>query len=227
MNRLLSFRGALDSSPSIFRLLAAIILVVTLGLGLTQLYQLGPDQWSLWFTAAIVHTIASLLVLIWQRNYRQNTGNDCRRSRVPLSVAYLCSFTPVLLAILWTVFFPRELEPQVQYNPRYILWITWIPVVEELFFRMGVTPFIYRYILKHRFWSAYFSVVLFSWIHSLPNWERLSAGSGGLVLGPFILGIFCELIYDSSGKILPAIFLHSSCNFAVLILQWSDLFFLP
>jgi membrane protease YdiL (CAAX protease family) len=101
-----------------------------------------------------------------------------------------------------------------------VAWVTWIPIVEEIVFRVGLGNFLRRFLGFGL--GSYFSVLAFSVTHSLPTISRVAHLEFSAPLGPLLLGIFCELIYVSSGKITPAIALHSACNGTVVIFSLLD-----
>ena len=121
--------------------------------------------------------------------------------------------------------FPSNDIPTSQ---RSWMWtsILLVPVVEELVFRRGIGTFFRKNF--GLFWGSYFSVFVFTFIHSMPTLERLLSGEVGLPLGVILLGIVCEFLYISSGGcILGCILFHMACNatpalFILIDERWLD-----
>lgn len=93
--------------------------------------------------------------------------------------------------------------------------LTLIPIFEEIVFRAGVTSVLQRF--AGPVWSIWFSALAFSVAHTQPTFERLINLRVGFLLGPFILGICCDMIVRRWGKLWPAIAFHSACNATVYI----------
>ena len=93
--------------------------------------------------------------------------------------------------------------------------LTVIPLVEELVFRCGVSPFLSRFM--NGWWSVWFAAIIFSMAHTNPTWNRLLALKVGVPFGPFILALCCDMIVRRWGRVWPAVFFHSACNGTVYI----------
>lgn len=110
----------------------------------------------------------------------------------------------------------------------HLMWILWVPMVEELVFRVGIGRWLRSWL--GIFWGAWFGSVLFSLVHAAPTFSNLMAGQIGLPFGPFLLGLCCELLYMVSGRVWSIVALHAACNTTVVIfalgddrwLQWLD-----
>jgi membrane protease YdiL (CAAX protease family) len=101
-----------------------------------------------------------------------------------------------------------------------ILWITWVPLVEEIVFRVGIGNWFRR--RTSPFVGTYFAIVTFSLVHSLPTLENMTQFNISTPLGPLVLAMFCEALYILSGKVWPAIALHSACNATVVVFSLVD-----
>ena len=118
----------------------------------------------------------------------------------------------------------------------YSVWdvckvVVWIPIVEELVFRVGVGGVMRR--AGGPLLGGYFSALFFGFMHSLPSMERVLAGNVGIAFGPFLLGIICEYLYVKRGRVLPIVLFHAACNATVFIfgvvderwLEWLAVFY--
>ena len=104
-------------------------------------------------------------------------------------------------------------------------FILLVPVVEEMVFRAGIGRWFRA--MGGWMWGSYISALLFSFVHSSPDISHLMAGRIGLPLGPFLLGVCCEILYASSGRIWAAILFHMACNatpaiFASIDARWLE-----
>jgi membrane protease YdiL (CAAX protease family) len=105
-------------------------------------------------------------------------------------------------------------------SPEQWLFVTLIPLVEEVVFRRGIGDFLRRY--GGVLWGSYLSALVFSAIHASPDLPHLVALSVGLPLGPFLLGASCEALVVVTGRLLPAILFHMACNASVLVFASLD-----
>ena len=71
-------------------------------------------------------------------------------------------------------------------------------------------------------WASYFSVFVFSFVHSMPTLLRISLLEVGVPLGPLLLGGICEILYQKTGRLLPCILFHAICNFSVVLYSMID-----
>ncbi len=95
-----------------------------------------------------------------------------------------------------------------------------VPVLEELLFR-GVLSSLLRQSFRPLS-AAYISVLSFSLLHSLTGFKDLYELNFGLVLGPFILGLICELLRFRFKSLLSPIVFHGACNFSVYAFSFLD-----
>lgn len=101
--------------------------------------------------------------------------------------------------------------------------VLWVPVCEEVVFR-GVFSTGLRARLGP--WlGGYLSALLFALVHSDASLVGWLEGRAGIPLGPFLLGLACELVYARTGTIAATIALHAACNttgpiFAIADERW-------
>ncbi len=182
-----------------------------------------------WIAAATANTILALAVLVYLK-FKLPSPQVPKYIGVQLGRFSPLGYLPALLVISFAV--TASLVSRHFGTPRsagisfsQLAWITWIPVVEELVFRVGIGNFFrnrWPFVL-----ATYLAVLTFSLAHSLPTIDRILSLEISAPLGPLVLGIFCELIYVVSGKISHAIALHSACNatvviFSILDARWLD-----
>lgn len=90
-----------------------------------------------------------------------------------------------------------------------------VPLVEELVFRIGVTG-LFRGFWKNSVATSY-SCLFFAFLH----WDGFSFANFSLAsfpIGPLLLALFSEALYQGSKNIYASIFFHLSCNYTSVIL---------
>lgn len=97
-----------------------------------------------------------------------------------------------------------------------VMMVFFVPIIEELFFRCGVTP-IFKNILTKKLPAILGSSLLFSLLHSSSFLQTGSFDNYLLPLGPFFLALISEWLYFKCSSIYPSIFFHISCNFTAVI----------
>lgn len=194
--------------------LAALLLTIVIPVALAYLYRAIP--WQTWLAAATANSALSLVLLTY---YRHNlsawflTQHDFRFYIPALAVLLFC-----LLAIFGASFYGSSARGAVATH--HYLWLSWIPVVEEIVFRLGIGGCLRR--LAGNFWGSYCSVLCFALAHTLPSWERVSAGVIGLPVGPLLLGAVCEFLFVRSRSLMPSIVFHAVCNASVPLFLYFD-----
>lgn len=174
-----------------------------------------------WMAAASINSIIGIVVFarIWHRD-RLLISLGLRQAYLP---AFIVLFGSILLAKLTaegdTV--PMGTEQAVY----FVASIAWIPVIEELVFRGGISPMLRAKVGP--LWASWFSALIFTMVHGTPTLERLAHGQVGFALGAFLLGICCEALLYWSGSLLPGIAFHAACNATVMIFgvispKWLD-----
>jgi membrane protease YdiL (CAAX protease family) len=185
-----------------------------------------------WLGAAVVHTLlAAVVLVVVARQGRLSslcslrTVADTAPAALRARPSLMWAPTAVVAAgaALLTLASAR-LAPgtasQRAVAPAQIAWILWVPVVEELVFRAGIGGFMRR--RGGPLWGAWFSAVAFALVHAQPTLAGLAHGAVGLPLGPFLLGLCCEALLATTGRIAPAIAFHAACNATVVIFASGD-----
>lgn len=209
---------------SLHRLMLCSILAPLFGLFLNFLYHhAGPSGSPLWKKAFFVNFALALCVLLISR-FRNLTSISTYLTGNPLTRRGVICFVPGV-AILFAVtgsLLSGDLRTEL-IKPDLFHWsliFIWIPVVEELVFRLGLSSIIGKFL--NPVWGSYFSVLIFSWLHSNPSIDHIFSGESGLIAGPLLLGACCEGLKYSSGSILPAISLHIACNTSAILFIYGD-----
>ena len=195
-------------------LVTLVALMIAVGFG--ELYSLviSSLKVSPWIGVILAHGCISVILYVI---------SHAVRSSLQLSGTSYFSWIPsvgILVGAFSLAFLTSQTGPSyaVQGSNElvYILaTLTVIPVFEEIVFRAGVTPILSR--LAGPVWSIWFSALIFSVAHTHPTWERIVGFKAGFMLGPFLLGICCDMIVRRWGKLWPAIAFHSACNATVYI----------
>ena len=193
---------------------AALLLTVTIPIILAYLYHAIPLP--TWLAAAVVNSALSLLLLAY---YRRNLAawffarHDYRFYLPSLAVLIFC-----VLAIFAASFYGSPIRGAVAAH--HYFWLSWIPIVEEIVFRLGIGDWLRR--LAGNFWGSYCSALCFALAHTLPAWERISAGEVGIPVGPLLLGAICEFLFVRSKSLRPGIVFHAVCNASVPLFTYFD-----
>ena len=193
---------------------AALLLTISIPIALAYLYNAIPLQ--TWLAAALVNSALSLWVLVYYRHKLSVwfwARHDFRFYVPALAVLLFC-----VLAIFAASFYASPLRGTVAAH--HYLWLSWIPIVEEIVFRLGIGGWLRR--LAGNFWGSYCSALCFALAHTLPSWERIVAGEVGVPLGPLLLGAVCEFIFVRSKSLMPCIVFHIVCNASVPLFLYFD-----
>ena len=193
---------------------AALLLTIVIPIILAYLYNTIPVQ--TWLAAALVNSILSLLLLIAYRRKISAlffTWHDYRFYFPTLAVLVFC-----VLAIFGASFYDKPWRGTVAAHQ--YLWVLWIPIVEEIVFRLGIGNCLRRW--AGNLWGSYCSALCFALAHTLPTWDRLSAGEVGVPVGPLLLGAICEFIFVRSKSLVPCIIFHAACNASVPLFTYFD-----
>ena len=121
-----------------------------------------------------------------------------------------------LLGALATRFFLPGATLNQGYSALYLCKVViWIPLVEELVFRVGFGGMMRG--AGGALLGSYFSALFFGLMHSLPTVDRVISLHFGIAIGPFLLGLVCEYLYAKRGRVLPIVLFHGACNATPLI----------
>jgi membrane protease YdiL (CAAX protease family) len=208
------------------------LILATLGaaVALAELYTF-VGQWfqSPWLGAALVNTIVAAIVIAFRR-------------KIPIPTAYHpgapnLAYAPagvVLIVIAVAGAVSRSFGGANAQGVELTqwAWILWVPVVEEIVFRWGAGSLLKK--MSNPLWGSYFSVLLFTFLHSNPTLQNLASLQVGFALGPLLLSMCCELILVYFGRISAAILFHMVCNFSVVMfsvldsrwLKWLDFLYM-
>jgi membrane protease YdiL (CAAX protease family) len=198
------------------RFLAVCGITIAMGVGLGELYQFAGGSYHLapWRAALAVHAVIAGVLFVVRKPTRES---------LRLTGAGWLAYLPGCLIIAGAVLLsrlgsqaPGPFTISSQSELIYIVCtLTIIPFLEEVVFRSGISPFLGRF--ADGWWAVWFSAVVFSLAHTGPSVARILALSVGLPLGPFFLGICCDVIVRRWGRLWPAVFFHACCNGTVYI----------
>ena len=196
------------------RLLAALLLTLAIPVVLAYLYSSIPLQ--TWLAAALANSAIALLLLLY---YRHNLATLLwQRHAYWLYLPSLAVLVFCGLAILISSYYSSPLRGEVAAHQ--YLWLSWIPIVEEIVFRFGIGNWLRRW--AGNFWGSYCSALCFALAHTLPLWERISTGAIGIPVGVLLLGGICEFLYVRGKSLMPCIVFHAVCNSTVPLFIYFD-----
>ncbi len=193
---------------------AVLLLTFVIPIVLAHLYNVIPLQ--TWLAAAIVNSVLSLLLLIVYRD--KVAAWFFTRHSYLFYLPALAVFIFCVLAILVSSFYSDPLRGTVSV-PQY-LWLLWIPIVEEIVFRLGIGSWLRGW--AGNFWGGYCAALCFALAHTLPTWQRLTAGEIGVPVGVLLLGVICEFLFVRSKSLMPCIVFHAACNASVPLFTYFD-----
>ena len=207
----------LQVSP--WQVLPLILLCVVTAVALAELYLPFKGQFAEpWLAPAWVHTALALLVVGLVAKRRELGEVFGKAPLVAYLPAVLVLFGAGLLVIVSRQFGSATPRPTAV-TPW--AWLFWVPIVEELVFRVGLGT-AFRRIGRSVVWGSWFAALAFALVHADPTIEHLRLGQLGLPLGPFLLGLACEALYVKTGRILPSMTLHAACNATALVFAFGD-----
>jgi membrane protease YdiL (CAAX protease family) len=201
-------------SPSRFLVLCAVSITIAILLGECYQFVQHKTGQNPWRAALIAHLVLALIFTAIRKPVR-----EALQFRGGSIIAYVPAFLVLIGAYLLANsggHQPTGFQISSRSELIYIVCtLTIIPLVEEMVFRTGISPFLNR--LGDGWWSIWFSALVFSIAHTNPSFERVMSLSAGVPLGPFLLGICCDFIVRRWGRLWPAVFFHASCNATVYI----------
>ena len=221
---------------SAVRLAFAVLLAMVLPTALAGLYegaQALAVHWRLvepgtasWLIAATVNSVLAVAVGSlatkgrWPQARHPHPWSLLRERpwRAYLPALLLLGLAVVAAAATRLLAPPPTVEDQ---GGTPVLWVIWIPLVEEVVFRLGVGGLFSR-ILTPKAFAAWFSAITFALAHAHPTPERWLDLSVSLPLGPFVLGLAAQLLLQASGRLGPAIALHAAANATVMVFAAMD-----
>lgn len=169
--------------------------------------------------ASVNSVFAAIVLIFGLRQGREEQEKSCP-FWIWIPHIGICLFIVILITI--SSFF-GEPQASVPYPHSIFAVILWVPLVEEIVFRCGIGR-----LFRHA-WTGwvglYISALFFALAHSMPTLERVLSefpGAFSIPAPPFLLGLACEVIYKYSGRLYPAILLHSICNGSGVIFSQVD-----
>lgn len=178
-----------------------------------------------WIAAALVNTVFAALVFwrLWRRVglARQTQDLVLGRWTFPMWTAFLPAivvFFGALALVSLSSMFGTPLHGEWSWVQ--LTWLLWIPLIEEIVFRVGVGNGLRR--IGGILWGSYFSALVFSLVHLHPTVQRVAAGEIGVALGPFLLGLCCEGMWCRTRRLGPIIAFHAACNATALVFTLGD-----
>lgn len=194
---------------------------LALAIALYYLYDLAACYESevYWLGAATVNSVFAAIVLFIHRKEIFHSSRELSKKYVifdyaPLALGLLCGSLALFSYALGH-------SQQLAIDWQDWLWVLWIPIVEELTFRVGFGEYFRRKL--GRWWGSYFSVLLFCLAHTMGAYfyEPMKWFTA-IPLGVLLLGISCEFLYVTRRKVATIILLHMTANFSVILFKWVD-----
>ena len=218
-------------TPTPAKTLRAIFAVLLLAIALAESYRLlSRVVGATWFSAAILHSLFSMIVIFreWKRDpsLKILSLGSVKVGALPFFTQrpvrmFFPAFSVILCSML-LVLISRQLgQPTVRDDlATHVAWIVWIPIVEEIVFRLGIGAWLRSWLGE--IWGGWFGAVLFALIHASPTFENITKGPLGLPIGPFLLGLMCEFLFAASGRLWPIVAFHAACNSTIVIFALGD-----
>ncbi len=101
----------------------------------------------------------------------------------------------------------------------FVLVVIWVPMVEEIVFRMGVLTALARRFREPGL-LIYLGALLFMLVHGAFTASGMFWPSLSPFWGAALLGGISGLIFMSGHRLAPVIFLHAACNATGYIFPW-------
>jgi len=171
---------------------------------------LGMTNWA---AAAVFHSVLALFVFTTfalNPHLRFSKQNCLPLLEKHPSLAYLPALLVLVISVLLVLFKAETPYRFEHFSLKSFATVLLVPVVEEVCYRLGLSRLFSS--IGGRIWGGYFSALVFTTMHSLPSVERIINQEIGFFFGPFLLALFCELIFGWSKQLFPAILLHMACN---------------
>ena len=184
----------------------------------TPVRQLHLEAWA---KALCVNTVLAIGAAIWMWRNRPELPSfavDPSLMKIAYGPTVAILGGSIILALASRILFPGATQASIHWH--VWVWVFIVPIVEELIFRVRIGEWFRR--LGGPLWGAWFSAALFSFVHTQPTFEKMIALEIGLPLGPFLLGLMCEVIYIKTRRLLPIVILHGICNGTVVIFSLID-----
>ena len=209
--------GTSQIGPVRFLWAVSVSLAIAVALGETYAFFIDKLVVSPWIAILAAHCLLAAVLLKWSQPLRESfrlRGGPL----MPWLAAPLVLTGALFLGILTrsdSMKYSLAASSDLVYA---VATLTVIPMVEEVIFRGGISPFLARFVGGS--WAVWFAAIVFSMAHTLPTFGRLVGFKVGLPLGPFLLAICCDFIVRRWGRIWPAVFFHSACNGTVYVFNY-------
>ncbi len=191
-----------------------LTLILAVGLGEIYVFTIARMKVSPWIGVLTAHAVLSVIIFLIRKPVRVSL-----KLRGGPLLPWLAGPLVLLGAYLLAVLSERDGVPYAPRGSSEIIYavatLTVIPLVEEIVFRGGVSPFLSRF--TGPWISVWLAAIVFSMAHTSPTWNRLIVLKVGLPFGPFLLGLCCDMIVRRWGRLWPAVLFHASCNGTVYI----------
>ena len=206
------------------RVILGLLAVVLLATALAELYQAARALiGAAWLAALAVNATFAVIVVALGRPSK-------REARSPSASKFFLVYGPALFIVVGAAALGLATSGGTARSNVVIPGETWamiaaVPIVEEWLFRVGFGRW-YRGACGP--WlGAYLGALTFAMVHSDATIGGWLSGRTGIVPGPLLLGIACELLYRYTGSVTAIILLHGACNatptlFALTDPRWLD-----
>jgi membrane protease YdiL (CAAX protease family) len=167
----------------------------------------------LWWAAAIINTVFATLIVC----KKIKVTRQIQRKGIAPWIFYIPAF---ILFGSGAYFFWNRYPSQslADLKLSHLLMITWVPLVEEITYRQGLSGWCRNLLNSDGLWGSYFSALIFALLHGMFFADFTIDNMLQLILGPFVLAIVAEFLYRNSGEIASCVVLHSCCNLCALVL---------
>lgn len=187
-----------------------------------EVYKLGSTLFGRPILSVALTNFAFMLVMILSdtKNLISVKSYLFQMKIYRLEISFLTTFVFLifLLPLLSSCFGSPMRSFDFPSNPWLV--VVMVPIVEEVVFRKGVGSFIRK---RWPGWGGiYLSALFFGALHTSPSFGRLVAGDVGVALGPFLLGIVCEILLMRTRLLMFPILFHSFCNGSIFIFSAID-----
>ena len=200
-----------------------VVYCIAIAVALRYFYNLASAGDEYWKGAAIVNCILAVFVLFIHRKLIFKTNKAKNKWQNLFDYSPLIFLVGCLLLSLFGDIRGRAGFTTLA-NENWI-WIFFIPVVEELTFRVGFGEY-FRKKLGLR-WGTYFSILLFCLAHTIGTYFYSPLKwFTAIPLGVFLLGLCCELLWIGRQKVATIILFHMVANFSIVLFKWANVPFM-
>lgn len=206
-----------------------LILWLFLSLLLGEFYNLAKSNLTFEpsISAALVTSFLAITftAVYWRSFFKKD------KSSIPLGW-WLLGISPLLGAMVLSIVSQGQLKFGHVDILGYWPYILWIPVVEEVFYRGILSPWLK--LRSTKLYGAYGASVIFTLMHADFTFRNFWDGNISVPLGPLVLAWCNEYILYKSGRLSLCIVFHISCNGSVIVfhlmdsrwLEWLDFLYL-